>query len=103
MKAVLPDRPKGISTNRAFLLRLTVLRWCLPLWLEIFGNAALKRDRISIEVFGPSISPETARNGVGRADEAILILAVDRPKLPASSSSGSSRWNARRGKSGVLR
>lgn len=36
---------------------------------------ALKRDRISIEVFGPSISPETARNGVGRADEAILILA----------------------------
>jgi hypothetical protein len=36
---------------------------------------ALKRDRISIEVFGPSASPETARNDASRADEAILILA----------------------------
>lgn len=36
---------------------------------------ALKRDRISIEVFGSSASPETAPNGVGRADKAILILA----------------------------
>ncbi len=36
---------------------------------------ALKRDRISIEVVGPSATPEPARNGVSRADEAVLILA----------------------------
>lgn len=34
-----------------------------------------QRDRISIEVFGPSTTPEPARNGVTRADEAVLILA----------------------------
>ena len=34
-----------------------------------------KRDRISIEVFGPSAAPEPARNGANRADEAVLILA----------------------------
>ncbi|MCX8999949.1 hypothetical protein NOF55_22850 [Rhizobiaceae bacterium BDR2-2] len=36
---------------------------------------ALKRDRISIEVFGPSAEPEPARSGASRADEAVLILA----------------------------
>lgn len=36
---------------------------------------ALKRDRISIEVFGPSAAPEPARNGASRADEAVMILA----------------------------
>ena len=36
---------------------------------------ALKRDRISIEVFGPSVEPEAARNGTSRADEAVMILA----------------------------
>ena len=36
---------------------------------------ALTRDRISIEVFGPSAAPEPTRNGVSRADEAVLILA----------------------------
>ena len=36
---------------------------------------ALKRDRISIEVFGPSAASEPARNGASRADEAVLILA----------------------------
>lgn len=36
---------------------------------------ALKRDRISIEVFGPSATPGSARNGAGRADEAVLLLA----------------------------
>lgn len=36
---------------------------------------ALKRDRISIEVFGPSAAPEPTRNGGSRADEAVLILA----------------------------
>jgi hypothetical protein len=36
---------------------------------------ALKRDRISIEVYGPVATPATARNGAGRADEAVLTLA----------------------------
>ena len=36
---------------------------------------APKRDRISIEVFGPSAEPETARRNAARADEAILALA----------------------------
>lgn len=36
---------------------------------------ALKRDRISIEVFRPSAVQESARNGASRADEAVLILA----------------------------
>ena len=36
---------------------------------------ALKRDRISIEVFGPSAEPEPTRNGASRADEAVMILA----------------------------
>ena len=36
---------------------------------------ALKRDRISIEVFGPSAQPEPARNEASRADEAVMILA----------------------------
>ncbi|RCS22107.1 hypothetical protein DUT91_20385 [Phyllobacterium salinisoli] len=36
---------------------------------------ALKQDKISIEVFGSSASPETAQNDGDRADEAILILA----------------------------
>jgi hypothetical protein len=35
----------------------------------------LKRDNISIEVFGPSTAPEAGRNGASRADEAVLILA----------------------------
>ncbi|PRD40512.1 hypothetical protein C5748_26610 [Phyllobacterium phragmitis] len=36
---------------------------------------ALKQNKISIEVFGSSASPETAQNRGNRADEAILILA----------------------------
>ena len=36
---------------------------------------AFKRDRISIEVFGPSAEPEPARNGASRADAAIRSLA----------------------------
>lgn len=36
---------------------------------------ALKRDRISIEVFGPSTSPEAAGRDAARADDAILALA----------------------------
>lgn len=36
---------------------------------------ALKRDRISIEVFGPSAAPEPTRDGTSRADEAVMILA----------------------------
>lgn len=36
---------------------------------------ALKRDRISIEVFGPSAASEPARSGASRADEAVMILA----------------------------
>lgn len=35
----------------------------------------LKRDRISIAVYGPSPTPESARNGAGQADEAVLTLA----------------------------
>lgn len=36
---------------------------------------ALKRDRISIEVFGSSAEPETARCDAARADDAIVALA----------------------------
>ena len=36
---------------------------------------ALKHDRISIEVFGPSAASEPARSGASRADEAVMILA----------------------------
>ncbi|MDK8875275.1 MULTISPECIES: hypothetical protein [unclassified Paracoccus (in: a-proteobacteria)] len=36
---------------------------------------ALKRDKISIEVFGPSAASESTRDGASRADEAVLILA----------------------------
>ena len=36
---------------------------------------ALKHNKISIEVFGPPTSPETARDDPSHADEAILILA----------------------------
>lgn len=36
---------------------------------------ALKRDRISIEVFEPSTGSEGSRNDAGRADTAILALA----------------------------
>lgn len=36
---------------------------------------ALKRNRISIKVFGPSTAPETPRNGADRADAAVLALA----------------------------
>ncbi|UPG72937.1 hypothetical protein MVG78_01715 [Roseomonas gilardii subsp. gilardii] len=36
---------------------------------------APRRDRISIEVFGPSAAPEPARNGTSRADAAIRSLA----------------------------
>lgn len=36
---------------------------------------AFKRDRISIEVCGPSASPETAGQDAARADDAILALA----------------------------
>nr|WP_278500673.1 hypothetical protein [Brucella intermedia] len=36
---------------------------------------AFKRDKLSIEVFGPSAAPEAGRNGASRADEAVLILA----------------------------
>lgn len=36
---------------------------------------ALKRDRISIEVFGPSAEPETGRSDPARADPAIRSLA----------------------------
>lgn len=36
---------------------------------------ALKRDRISIEVFGPSAEPETGGNDPARADAAIRSLA----------------------------
>ena len=35
----------------------------------------LKRDRISIEVFGPSAAPEPARSDPARADAAIRSLA----------------------------
>lgn len=46
-----------------------------PSGQRIFETMALKRDRISIEVFGPSASPEATRNGAHRIDEAVLILA----------------------------
>lgn len=36
---------------------------------------ALKRDRINIEVSGPSAAPEPARNDPARADAAIRSLA----------------------------
>ena len=36
---------------------------------------APKRDRISIEVFGPSAASEPTRDGTSRADEAVMILA----------------------------
>jgi hypothetical protein len=36
---------------------------------------ALKRDRISIEVNGPSATPAMARDSAGQADEAVLTLA----------------------------
>ncbi len=43
--------------------------------MGLLETMALKRDRISIEVVGPSTASEPVRNGVSRADEAVLILA----------------------------
>ncbi|MFV0334320.1 MAG: hypothetical protein ACK5JR_09670 [Tropicimonas sp.] len=36
---------------------------------------AVKRNRLSIEVIGPSPAPEGARRDAGRADEAMITLA----------------------------
>jgi hypothetical protein len=36
---------------------------------------ALNRDKLSIEVFGPSAKPEAAPCDVSRADEVVLVLA----------------------------
>jgi hypothetical protein len=67
--------PHGYDAG-LFFCRRTVLRWFQPLpGMGTLETMALKRDRISIEVFGPSAAPETARNDPARADAAIRSLA----------------------------
>lgn len=67
--------PHGYDAGLSFCCR-TVLRWSLPLpGMGFLETMALKRDRISIEVFGPSVAPEPARNDPARADAAIRSLA----------------------------
>lgn len=67
--------PHGCDAGLFFQAQ-SVLRLSLPFpGMGFLKTMALKRDRISIEVFGPSAAPEAGRNDPARADAAIRSLA----------------------------